>query len=90
MLIPKKQDTDHVKVMVQLTFKELLEVNTVSGTVTVSVFMDIQWYDALISWDPAWTEGLDYMVCFFAYRKRIIRSKETLFTALFMHYCSFA
>lgn len=54
-------DTDHVSVDCLVTFKDLISVDTVSGTMTASVFVDFFWTDKLISWDPTWTDGYGYL-----------------------------
>lgn len=48
-----------VNVTVQVTFKDLVSVDTVSGSITASIFLDVYWKDAFMTWDDTWTPGFN-------------------------------
>lgn len=40
-----------------MTFHDLIAVDTVAGSITLSIFMDLYWVDELLSWNASNTQG---------------------------------
>jgi hypothetical protein len=44
-----------------MTLQNLVAVDTASGTMTTAVFLGAYWKDQLLSWDPQWTDGYNFL-----------------------------
>jgi hypothetical protein len=51
----------NVPVKVLLTLLNLAEVDTAAGSITMAVYFDLFWTDHLLSWDPQWTDGYEFI-----------------------------
>lgn len=48
---------DTMEAEMLVTFHDLISVDTVSGSITLSIFMDLYWEDQLLSWNSSNTQG---------------------------------
>lgn len=51
-----------IDVEIVVTFVDLVDVNTVSGTMTTSIFIDYLWTDAFMSWNKSLTDNDGFIV----------------------------
>lgn len=62
IILPVENRGERVDIDVVITFVDLVNVDTVSGTMTVYVFIDYIWKDVHMRWDPALTDNDDFIV----------------------------
>ncbi len=56
--IPVKSDGGPLETYVWMTFQSISGVSVIEGTISLSVFVDIVWFDAYLTWDPSLTLGI--------------------------------
>jgi len=63
LILPVRNDTEKpIDVTIVVTFVDLVSVDTVAGTMTVSLFIDYIWTDAFMSWDSSLTDNDGFIV----------------------------
>lgn len=56
-----KVGAENVQVEMDVTFNSIINIDVVSGTMALSVFIDLYWTDIFINWDPKFTGGTDFL-----------------------------
>lgn len=63
IILPVANDADKpLPIEVVVTFDDLVNVDIVSGTMSVSIFIDYFWPDAFFSWNSSLTDNDDFIV----------------------------
>lgn len=57
--IPIGGDGGPLETFVWMTFQSISGVSIIEGTISLSVFVDIVWFDAFLTWDPELTLGIE-------------------------------
>lgn len=63
LLVPVAMKSDApVDVSAIVTFVDLVDVDTIAGTMTTSVFIDYIWDDAFVTWNSSYTDSNDFIL----------------------------